>query len=253
MAATTTTTKPQLLSQVLTVLKKKLPAAAEPEKRPVMEELVYAICREGVTSAEADAAFARLKSAFFDWNEVRVSTVPEVTDALAGLPEPGTRAKRVIEFLQELFEMTYAFNLDDLEKKGLKQAAKQLARYQAVSGSDYLVAWVVQRSLEGHAIPLDEPTLRVLRRLGAVPAEGDDLESIRATIEHHVPKSKGVEFTELISSFAGHTCTETRPACKTCPLLSDCPTGQQLVSTTRAKPAKEPAKVEAKPQPKKSR
>ena len=45
--------------------------------------------------------------------------------------------------------MTYAFNLDDLEKKGLKQAAKQLARYQAVSGSDYLVAWVVQRSLGG--------------------------------------------------------------------------------------------------------
>ena len=248
--------KAQLLPQVLTVLRKKLPAPTEPEKRPVMEELVYAICREGVTSAEADAAFAKLKTAFFDWNEVRVSTVPEITDALAGLPNPGTRAKRVIEFLQELFEMTYAFNLDDLEKKGLKQASKQLARYQAVSGSDYLVAWVVQRSLGGHAIPLDEPTLRVLRRLHAIPQTGDDLESIRATVEHHVPKAKGAEFTELIASFAGNTCTETRPACKTCPLLDDCPTGQEMVSTKKPvkDPAKPPAKVtEAKAAPKKSR
>ena len=250
MAATQT--KPQLLLQVLNVLKKKLPAATEPEKRPVMEELVYAICREGVSSAEADAAFAKLKTSFFDWNEVRVSTVPEITDTLAGLPNSGTRAKRVIEFLQELFEMTYAFNLDDLEKKGLKQAAKQLARYQAVSGSDYLVAWVVQRSLGGHAVPLDEPALRVLRRLGTIPATGDDLESMRGSVEHHIPKSRGIEFTELLSSFAGNTCTETRPACKTCPLLEDCPTGQEMVSTAK-KPVKTPIKIEAKPQPKKSR
>ena len=245
-------TKPQLLPRVLTVLSKKLPAATEPEKRPVMEELVYAICREGVTSAEADAAFAKLKTSFFDWNEVRVSTVPEITDTLADLPDSGSRAKRVIEFLQELFEMTYAFNLDDLEKKGLKQAAKQLARYQAVSGSDYLVAWVVQRSLGGHAMPLDEPALRVLRRLGTIPAAGDDLEAARSTVEHQIPKSKGIEFTELISSFAGNTCTDTRPACKTCPLLDDCPTGQDMVSTAK-KPSKVVAKIEVKSQPKKSR
>lgn len=256
MAATPT--KPQLLPQVLTILKKKLPSVPDPEKRPVMEELVYAICREGVTSAEADAVFARLKTTFFDWNEVRVSTVPEITDALEGLPEAGTRAKKIIEFLQELFEMTYAFNLDDLEKKGLKQAAKQLGRYQAVAGSDYLVAWVVQRSLGGHAVPLDEPTMRVLRRLGIIPPTGDDLETVRGTVEHYVPKSKGPEFTELVSSFAGSTCTETRPACKTCPLLDDCPTGQELVSTSK-KAVKAPAtptaatKTEAKPPTKKSR
>ena len=249
MAATPT--KPQILPQVLTALKKKLPAPAEPEKRPVMEELVYAICREGVTSAEADAVFARMKTTFFDWNEVRVSTVPEITETLDGLPNAGARAKCIIEFLQELFEMTYAFNLDDLEMKGLKQAAKQLGRYQAVSGSDFLVAWVVQRSLGGHALPLDEPTLRVLRRLAALPPTGDDLESMRGSVEHYVAKSNGAEFTELVSSFAGNTCTETRPACKTCPLLEMCPTGQELVSTSK-KSAKVTEKVVVK-QTKKSR
>ena len=45
----------------------------------------------------------------------------------------------------------------------MRQAAKQLARYQAAN--DYAVAWVTQQSLGGHAIPLDDVTLRVLRRL----------------------------------------------------------------------------------------
>lgn len=229
------------LPHALAVLSKKLPAVAEPDTRPVMEELIYAICRDGVTSAEADAAFARLKTGYFDWNEVRVSTVPEITQTLGDLPDAGSRAKKIVEFLQELFEMTYAFNLDDLEKKGLKQASKQLARYQAVSGSDYLVAWVVQRSLGGHAIPVDAPTLRVLRRLGVVAADDDDLETIRGSVEHAIPKSKSVEFTELLSSFAAGTCTESKPGCKTCPLLADCPTGQELTSTAK-KPAKSVAK-----------
>ena len=55
---------------------------AEPpaEPRPLLEELIYAICREGSTPADADAGYARLRKAFIDWNEVRVSTVQEVGD-----------------------------------------------------------------------------------------------------------------------------------------------------------------------------
>jgi endonuclease-3 len=220
-----TTNKQQLLERSLKLLEKKFPVPPEPDKRPVMEELLYAICREGVPTDRADAAFKRLKDAFFDWNEVRVSTVPEVADALAGLPDAGARAQRVVEFLQELFEMTYSFSLEDLEKKGLKQAAKQLARYQAVN--DFGVAWVTQRSLGGHALPLDEPTLRVVRRLRVV--EDDDPEAVRGTLEHYVPQAKGVAFTEVFVQHAAAVCTDV-PQCPVCPLNKDCPTGIEILS-----------------------
>jgi endonuclease-3 len=232
-----TTNKQQLLERSLKLLEKKYPLPPEPGKRPVMEELLYAICREGVPTARADAAFKNLKDLFFDWNEVRVSTVPEVSDALAGLPNAGARAQRVIEFLQELFEMTYSFTLEDLEKKGLKQAAKQLGRYQAVN--DFGVAWVTQRSLGGHAIPLDEPTLRVVRRLRVVEDDGDDKEAVRGTLEHYVPKAKGIEFTELFVQHGAAICTEV-PQCPACPLNKDCPTGIETLSK----------KAEPKPKPK---
>lgn len=229
--------KATLLAGAIKVLEKKYPPAEPAAPRPVLEELVYAVCREGVAPAVADAAFAKLKDAFFDWNEVRVSTVPEVAEVLAGLPDAGPRAQKIVEFLQELFEMTYAFNLDDLEKKGVKQAAKQLGRYQAAS--DFAVAWVTQRSLGGHAVPLDEPSLRVLRRLGIIDADADDMESIRGTVEHFVPKAKGMEFPDVFVQFAAAICLPGVPLCRECPLRHDCPTGQELLAK-KADPKSKP-------------
>jgi endonuclease III len=243
-----TINKQQVLGHLSTALKKKFPVEPPVERRPIMEELVYALCREGVPSAKAAAAFARLKECFFDWNEVRVSTVQEVADVLAGLPDAGTRAKKVIEFLQELFEMTYSFSLEDLEKKGLKQAAKQLGRYQAVSGNDFAVAWVVQRSLGGHSIPLDGPALRALKRLGIVDEDEDNPEAARATIEHYVPKAKGLEFTDALAEFAAAICVEKIPHCKICPMKDDCPTAPLFLN-----PPKKEKVVEKDAKPKKSR
>jgi endonuclease-3 len=244
-----TTNKQQVIGHLTAAIRKKFPPTAEPPvKRPVMEELVYALCREGVSPTLAAQAFAKLKDLFFDWNEVRVSTVQEVADALADLPDPGTRAKKVIEFLQELFEMTYSFSLEDLEKKGLKQAAKQLARYQAVSGNDFAVAWVVQRSLGGHAVPLDEPALRALRRLGIVEEDAEDLEAIRATLEHYIPKAKGVEFTDGLTEFAATICLEKIPLCKTCPMKDECPSAAAFLN-----PPKKEKAPEKDVKPKKSR
>ena len=104
------------------------------------------------------------------------------------LPDAAARAQRLIDFLQEVFETTFSFDLESLQKKGLKQAAKQLARYQAAN--DYAVSWVVQQSLGGHAIPLDAAALRVPRRLGILEEEGQDLEAVRASLEHQIPKLK---------------------------------------------------------------
>jgi endonuclease-3 len=262
------TNKQQLLTHATTALKKRfpLPALEEESPRPLLEELIFAICREGSTTADAMAAFERLRKAFVDWNEIRVSTVQEVADVLRPLPQAAPRAGWVIGVLQAVFELNYAFDLGDMEKKGLKHAAKQISRYfnakdldakglkQAAKQisrfkqvNDFAVAWVVQRSLGGHAIPLDGPTVRVLQRLGVVDeVDPDDLESLRGGIEHMIPKARGPEFTELMSIHAKELCTEKDPQCPKCPLLPECPYGQEAT-------AKKPEKDKPEPKPKKSR
>src|SRR5581483_11029643 len=106
------------------------------------------------------------------------------------------RAQRLVSFLQEVFEETFSFDLEALQKKGLKQAHKKLMSYGAAN--DYVGAWVVQRSLGGHAIPVDAATQRCTRRLGLVDAETEDPEAVRSALEHLVPKAKGARFTDAV-------------------------------------------------------
>jgi endonuclease-3 len=224
-----TTNKTRVLNQLFTTLKSRY-GAGEPVQLPVFEQFVYAVCREGTTREQADRAFRTLGERFFDWNEIRVSSAREIEEALRDLPDAEQRAQRLLSLLQEVFETTFSFDLESLHKKGLKQAAKQLARFQAAN--EYAVAWVIQHALGGHAVPVDGPTLRALRRLGLLDTDTDDPEAVRASLEHIVPKVRGPLFGELISALAEEACWEADPNCPACPLNSECPTGQEVVRDT---------------------
>ena len=64
---------------------------------PVLEQFVYALCREDATREQARPGLTRTcDERFFDWNEVRVSSVRELEEALAGLPDAESRAQRLI-------------------------------------------------------------------------------------------------------------------------------------------------------------
>jgi endonuclease-3 len=234
----TTINKQRLLNHLLN---SPLADAPEADSLPVLEQFIFGLCRENATAEQAALAYKNLKTRFFDWNEVRVSSIRELEEAMAGLSDTETRAQRLVAFLQEVFEDRFSFDLDGLLKKGLKQAAAQLSQYKTYNV--HVGAWVMQRSLGGHAIPVDTPTLRCSRRLGLVDATTEDPEAARSSLEHLVPKAKGTLFTDAVSNLAERYCWEDEPACQECPLRNDCchaqeMLGEQLASarTARAKP-----------------
>ena len=168
-----TINKQRILTHLFTALKKRYEAGAEPEARPVLEQLIYAhLPREGATREQLPTRPSRpCSERFFDWNEIRVSSSRELEEVIrrparrraprrSGSSSPSCRKSS-----RPRSRSTWKL----LQKKGMKQAAKQLARYQAAN--DYAVAWVMQQALGGHAIPLDGAALRVLRRLGVIEPE----------------------------------------------------------------------------------
>ena len=107
----TTTNKQKIVNHLFTSLAKH--AKNKPmEERPVLEQFIYAILRENATRDSADQAFKSLQDHFYDWNEVRVSSTLEIIETLEGIvADPQARAQRVVDFLQEIFETTYSFDL----------------------------------------------------------------------------------------------------------------------------------------------
>ncbi len=219
-----TPSKTQFLTEVHTLLKKRHKLEPSVDKLTILEAVVYGICHEDATREQADAALARFKDGFFDWNEVRVSSLEEIQGIVAGMSDAEGRAFRIRRFLRQLFEKTYGFNLEPLAKKPQKESVKALEEYDAFS-SDYVLATVTRLALAGHAIPVDAPALRALRRLG-VADESTEVPALRGILERAVPKNRGAEFGDLIEALAHDTCVEGEPDCPRCELRKICPTGQ---------------------------
>lgn len=224
--------KAQLLNDILTLLKKRYKLGPRPDRLTVLEAVVYAICHEGTLREQANQALSRFKDEFSGWNEVRVSSIPEIQGVLAGLPDTEERANRIRRFLRQLFEKTYDFNLEPLLKKPLKDAVKSLQEYDAPK-SDYIIASVIQQGLGGHAIPVDAHLRRALERLGIADAS-TSTEALRGTLERAVPKNRGVEFCDLMEELAHDTCLPGEPLCARCELKSICPTGRAVLASGKS-------------------
>jgi len=205
-----TQSKTQYLADLQAYLKKryKPKVGPTPGRLPVIDAVVYGICHEGTTHEQANQALSRFKDQFSDWNEVRVSHLAEVQEALADVPDPAARAQRIRRFLRQLFEKTYSFtSLDALAKKPLKEALKTLQVYEAFQ-SDYVVATVVQQALGGHAIPVDAAAREALEKLGL---HEEDVASLRGLIERAIPKNRGAEFVDLLEEMAHDPAVEKDP------------------------------------------
>ena len=240
--------KAQFLNDVHTLLKKRY--KPKPDKGSsrltVLESVVYGICHEGSTREQANQALSRFKDGFFDWNEVRVSTVDEIQGVLVGLSDADSRAPKIRRFLRQLFEKTYAFNLEAFTKKPLKESLKALSEYEALQ-SEYVEASVTRLALGGHAIPVDVPTRRVMERLGLADRSADP-SALRSFLERSVPKNRASEFIDLIEDLAHDVCIDPEPDCPRCELRKVCPTGlaRKEEAAVAAKSAATQARVNAK-------
>jgi endonuclease III len=176
-------------------LKKHYKPASPGAGRSVIEHLLFACCLEDAHHDAAEEAFAALVHTFFDWNEVRVTSISELSEVMACLPDPRAAANRIKRVLHAIFEATFKFDLEDVKKKNLGPTVTWLEKLDGTT--PFVVSYVVQTGLSGHAIPIDAGTMAVLRVLDLV-TEKDATARVVPGLERAVAKSKGVEFGSLL-------------------------------------------------------
>jgi len=177
------------------VLKKHYKPYSPDSGRTVLDHLLFACCLEEASHDAAEEAFAALVHTFFDWNEVRVTSVSELSEVMSSLPDPRGAANRIKRALHSIFEETFAFDLEDCRKKNLGPTVAWLNKLDGTT--PFTVAYVVQAALGGHAIPIDDGSMSVLRVLDLVD-EKDAAAGNVPGLERAIPKSKGIEFGSLL-------------------------------------------------------
>jgi endonuclease III len=194
-----TVTRTAQFGKLHKVLKKHYKPVPTNAVRSVMEHLLFACCVEEARYEAAEEAFAALVHTFFDWNEVRVTSISELSEVMACVPDPRAAANRIKRVLHAVFEARFNFDLEDLKKKNLGPAVKWLEDLDGTTRGT--VSFVVQASLGGHSIPIDSGTMAVLKLLDLV-SEKDAEKGEVPGLERAIPKSKGVEFGSLLHQFA---------------------------------------------------
>ena len=184
-----------LINQVIKVVKKQFKPAAVLKDRSLLEHLLFASCSENSTYEATDRVMQALTTEFFDWNEVRVSTIRELSHHMKPLNDPEMAATRLKRVLQSVFETHYSFDLEVLKKQNIGQAAKTIANYNG--STPYTVSFVTQHALGGHAIPVNNGLLECMRIVGVVSDAEADKHTIPG-LDRSVPKAKGPETASLL-------------------------------------------------------
>lgn len=186
----------QLLQKVLKKHFKPVPAT---EGRSVLEQLAFASCLEDARYEAAEEAFQRMQELFVDWNEIRVTTVTELADALRNLPDPTAAAARIKRTLQSIFETRYSFDLEDMRKMNQGKAIQEVEKFQGVSR--FMLGYVVQQAFGGHTIPVSDSIMNILLLTGVV-TQAEAEKGQTPGLERAISKSKGYEFSSCLQQLA---------------------------------------------------
>jgi len=146
-----------LINRTLKIVKKHFKPVPAAKDRSLFEHLMFACLLENSPHEVAEQVFKTLREDYFDWNEVRVSTIRELSEVTKPLVDSAGSAARLKQTLHSVFENVYQFDLETLKKQNIGQAAKQL---QKLKGSTpFVVAYVTQHALGGHAVPVNRGLL----------------------------------------------------------------------------------------------
>jgi hypothetical protein len=184
-----------LIGKLNTALKKHYKPAPTGASRPLLEHMLYASLLEDAPAELADEGMAKCEQEFFDWNEVRVTTVTELSQVLSRLPDSMKAAQRLKSNLQGVFEEYYTFDLDHLKKENLGKAVNKFEKMAGMT--PFVLSYTVQHGLGGHSIPIDYSAM-VIMLATEIATQPEAMEGKVPGLERAIPKNRGIEFSGLL-------------------------------------------------------
>lgn len=186
----------QRLQRLYRELKRAHPQVERITYEDPVEALICGIISERLSESAAQRAFREITRAFVDWNDLRVSRVEEVAEAL-GRHTVGGRAtaSALTAALRGIFDEHHKISLASLKKLGKRPARQDLEKIEGVSR--FVVNYCLLTALDAHAIPMTESMADYLKRNGIIEADADE-EDLDGFLTRCVAAKDAYEFYALV-------------------------------------------------------
>ncbi len=185
-----------------TLLRKIKPSAAiePPATVDPTTRLVIGFLQWNATARQAEHAFERIMSEVVDTNDLRVTHPTELAEMLGPrYPQVEERAARLRDALQAVYRREHATSLDGL----VGQAKKDVKTYlDSLPGMvPYVAGYLQLVGFGGHAVPVDDRLLELLRDEGVVDPEAS-LDEVVGFLERHVKADDALQTHLALQSWA---------------------------------------------------
>ncbi len=171
------------------------PEAGEPGE-PVAQ-LVMAILADNTSEPKAAEAFERIRREMVDLNELRVTPPSELAGIIGQtVPAALDKAERIVSVLNRIRQRQDTLDLSFIKQRGKREAREYLESIEGLGRA--AAARVMTYSLGGHAIPVDDLTLYVLRKEGIVEPKADAAD-VQGFLEHNIQANDGRVFCLLLN------------------------------------------------------
>jgi hypothetical protein len=186
-----------------------LQASCEPEGIDLVDLFVHSYLLWQAPSADAIAALKRLKAAFIDWNDLRVSLTSDIVDVIGHKHwRAADRVNRMRDAMNGIFRREHKVSLDRL---------RTLMKKDAVSYMDTLpgmVPFVANRVLlvgvDFHSVPVEEFGLQLLVQAG-VFSPGMGLADAANWVTRHVKAEEARDAHRALVAAVDHMWANNPP------------------------------------------
>lgn len=188
--------------ELKSLFKRLLKEGKPPEREPLepLKALVRGAMSYDVSDNRAEDAMRAIDREFVDLNELRVATDLEIQELLGTrYPDIERRVAMITQSLNAIFEKEHTLSLDrmkEISKRDTRQFIRELPDIHP-----FVEAYVMLMAFDGHAVPVDDEILALLKEEGVVDEE-TSVEDAQKFVEHHLKADDCYDFFRVIRKAA---------------------------------------------------
>jgi endonuclease-3 len=186
---------------------------------PILDELIATVLSQHTSDLNSERAFAQLKAAFPDWDQVLSAPVRQVADAIRCGGIADAKARRIQHILAAIREREGRIDLSRL--LDLDDAAVEAYLTSLPGVGPKTAACVLVFSMGRAAFPIDTHVHRVAIRLGWIPP-GTTAEQAHRILAPAVPPAIRYDLHLALITHGRTVCKAQRPRCEACVLRAEC-------------------------------
>ena len=186
----------QRLQKLYRELKKLHPKVEKTTYEDPAEALICGIISEKLSENATSRALREIRSSFVDWNDLRVSRIEEIAEAMGGNNTScRAAAMSLTAALRGIFNEHHKISLAILKKLGKRPAKEGLEKIDGVSR--FVINYCMLTSMQAHAVPLTQDMIDYLRNNGVISPDADE-EDIEGFLTRQVAAKDAYEFYALL-------------------------------------------------------